>query len=212
MCSFYFRVETYVLAPLDTIESFEVSDLVALVPPLSQKVLSTNAITSLEVLYTQLYPSKPVEFISHFYIHATKSVIAEELVGSDHSRSKKASVIGAYWPSKGSLATTDHTKLRIGTIQYFLKHNVVMKDDGEESKELCHILCYIKWFIPHPHCNWFGTSAVVTTPMSEVESPLCFMPVQRIAFRCAHAFLKLDLPCGNEEVFVAIPLVRDFHF
>ena len=98
------------IAPLDTIESFEVSDSVAFVPPLSQ-VLSTNEVKSLEVIYAQLYPSKQVEFISHFYIHASKSVIAKELVGSICSCSKKASVIGAYWPSKGSSSTTDYTKL-----------------------------------------------------------------------------------------------------
>ena len=61
-------------------------------------------------------------------------------------------------------------------------------------------------------CDWFDSSAIVSIPMSEVESPLCFMPVQRIACRCTHASLKLDLPCGNEEVFVAIPLVGDFNF
>ena len=115
------------IAPLDTIESFEVSDSVAFVPPLSQKVLSTNEVKSLEVIYAQLYLSKQVEFISHFYLHASKSVIAEELFGSVCSCSKKASVIGAYWPSKGSSSTTDYTKLQIGVIQYFAKHTVVLK-------------------------------------------------------------------------------------
>lgn len=121
-------------------------------------------------------------------------------------------MIGAYWPSNGSsLSTIDYSKLNMGVIQYFLKHTVSMKDKCGRTKDFHHILCDVKWFISHPESHWFGTSAVITHAFEEGVSPTRFMPVQRIACRCAHAIMTLDLPHGNEKVFVAIPIVRNFH-
>lgn len=129
---------------------------------LSQKALSTDELRSLQLVYTQLYPDHQIEHISHFYLRANKAVIADEIVGSACSRSKKASVIGAYWPSNGSsLSTIDYSKLNIGVIQYFLKHTMSMKDKCGRTKDFHHILCDVKWFISHPESHWFGTSTVI---------------------------------------------------
>lgn len=86
-----------------------------------------------------------------------------------------------------------------------------MKDNCGQTKELHHVLCYVKWFISHPESHWFGTSAVVTHTLEEANSPVCFIPVQRIACRCAHAKTTLEFPHGNENVLVAIPIARNFH-
>ena len=86
-----------------------------------------------------------------------------------------------------------------------------MKDDSGTSVALCHLFCYVKWFVSHPQQNRFGTFAVVTDLSEEADFPLMFKPVQRIVCRCAHASMTLDFSIEKEQVMIAIPLTTHFH-
>jgi len=104
-----------------------------------------------------------------------------DLVGSTQSHNKRASVIVAYWPNKGSsLATIDYAKLQVATVQYFMEHKITIKDDDGITTELPHILCFINWFVSHPQHSWYSQLAVVTHTLKEVPSPMQYMPIQRI--------------------------------
>ena len=198
--------------PITEIDTFQITKHIKILQPISKRALNMTECKYLETVYQQLYPAKQIDNLSHFYLHANKVVLNDDIIGSVCSRNKKASVIGAYWPSKGStLSSIDYTQLQIGTIQHFLEHKITLKDDSGTSVELCHLFCYVKWFISHPQRNWFGTSAIVTDLSQEADYPLMFMPVQRIVCRCAHASMSLDFPTGKEQVMIAIPLTRHFH-
>ena len=88
--------------PINEITSFKITECVKPLHPLCKMVLSMNEIKNLEMIYKQLYPTKVTENISHFTFKANKVVLNNEIIGSVCSRSKKASIIGAYWPSEGS--------------------------------------------------------------------------------------------------------------
>ena len=182
--------------PITEIDTFQITKHIKILQPISKRALNMTECKYLETVYQQLYPAKQIDNLSHFYLHANKVVLND-------ARNKKASVIGAYWPSKGStLSSIDYTQLQIGTIQHFLEHKITLKDDSGTSVELCHLFCYVKWFISYPQRNWFGTS--VTDLSQEADFPLMFMPVQRIVCRCAHASMSLDFPTGKEQVMIAI--------
>ena len=179
--TFVFELKEMCTAPIHEIKSFKINEAIKLFHPVSQRVLSIEQIKSLKLLYTQLYPGKQIEHISHFYMYSSKALLNLDLVGSTQSRNKRASVIVAYWPNKGSsLATIDNTKLQAGTVQYFMEHKIIIKDDDGTTTELPHILCFINWFVSHPQHSWYGQSAVVTHTLEEVPSPMQYMPIQRI--------------------------------
>ena len=174
--------------PITEINTFQITKHIKIPQPISKRVLNMTECKYLETVYQQLYPAKQIDNLSHFYLHANKVVLNDDIIGSVSSSNKKASVIGAYWPSKGStLSNINYTHLQIGTIQYFLEHKITLKDDSDTSVELCHLFCYVKWSVSHPQRNWFGASAIVTNLSQEADFPLMFMPVQRIVCRCAHA-------------------------
>ena len=70
--------------------------------------------------------------------------------------------------------------MQVGRIQHFIEHKIIIKDESGQSTEVTHIMCYIKWYMPHLHYNWFGKSAIVTQTMEEAPSPMEYMPIQRI--------------------------------
>ena len=88
--------------PITEIDTFQISKNIKILHPISKRALNMTECKYLEMVYTQLYPSKQIDSISHFYLHANKVVLNDEIIGSVCSCNKKASMICAYWPSKGS--------------------------------------------------------------------------------------------------------------
>ena len=117
-------------------------------------------------------------------------------------------VVMAYWPETGSsLEYIDYTKCHVGIIQYFLRHAVTFapREDCEQP-----LFCFIRWKQPHPSYDWFGNSAMVTSLTCEPLSACCYMPVQRIAYRCAHGNFSVKFDSDTETVFVVSPIKMKF--
>ena len=109
----------------------------------------------------------------------------------------------SFWPRSGhSLQSIEYGRMRVGVVQYFLQHSVTVCDGEPSSSEtLCHLLCYIHWKKVHPHADWCGISATICTELFETPDVCCFMPAQRIGFRCAYANLPMKFPTHEETVF-----------
>ena len=195
--------------PISEIISFKITECVKPLHPVWKKALSMEEIKDLETMYNQLHPTEVIESISHFVFKVNRVMLNNEIIGSVCSRSKKASVIGAYWPSEGSLSAIDYTRLQIGIIQYFIEHKIVLKESGS-SLEQTYLLCCMKWLMPHSEHNYFGNSVIVAQRLEVAESPMRYMPVQRIACRCAYMLTQLQFSSNTEDVTIAIPIVRNF--
>lgn len=141
--------------------------------------------------------------MSQFAIRFKSISIGNEII----TCSKSNAVIMAYWPGPGDLLTNiDYSKCRVGVIKYFIKHEIKFQNDVEE-----HVFCYIHWKQRHPHYDYFGQSAIVSSTLDEVETACCYMPVQRIACRCASAVLNVNSESIPETVFVACPVSLKYH-
>lgn len=93
--------------------------------------------------------------------------------------------------------------MRVGEVQYFFKHRVVF--EGEPLAEE-HAFARVYWKKLHPRGDWFGASATICTDLYELSELTTFLPVQRIASRCAHATLTVDFGSHQQNVFVACPI------
>ena len=89
-------------------------------------------------------------------------------------------------------------------------HSVVFYKDGAsdtQTETVQHMFCYLSWKQLHPNRDWFGSSAQVCSSLSEIPDMCSIMPVQRIAYRCVHANLRVTLADNFEEtVFIACPI------
>ena len=93
-------------------------------------------------------------------------------------------------------------------IQYFIEHEVVLKEDSGNCLEQTCLLCCVKWL--KPQHSWFGNSVIVTQCLEAAESPMRYMPVQHIPCRCAYMSTQLQFSRNTEDVTIAIPIVRNF--
>jgi len=184
--------------------SFEYSKdtpYIKLVPPLHEKVLSPVEADFLRSFYEQLYPNKTLEFFSLFYTSCNKVAVADDLIQSE-------SVVMAYWPGNGrNIHNINYSTCRVEVVQYFLKHSV--KFTGEPLPH-SFLLCKLKWKQLHPFFDFFGKTAIVSSTLNEVLDLCCYMPVQRIAFRCASGEMNVDFGEIQEKVFVVPSIALKF--
>jgi len=101
----------------------------------------------------------------------------------------------------------DYFKCRVGVVQYFLRHSI--KFSGE-SDSRSFLLCNLKWKQLHPFFDFLGKSAIVSSTLDEIMDVCCYMPVQRIAFRCASGEINVDFGEIQETVFVASSVAMKF--
>ena len=186
------------------------------IAPLSEKVMSNDLFKQICLIYSQLYPNHNVSFVPRSYRHCRRASLGGELLGAA-SFNTKHSVIASYWPGFGeSIETFDPSLKRIRTILFFLKHSITLKEVGRDSDSeirKTHVFCRVKWHQYHSCPLHFGSSAIACTRQVEVENACCFLPLKRIANRCAFGDITTDFgaPLGRDTAFVAIPLPFNFN-
>ena len=75
------------------------------------------------------------------------------------------------------------------------------------------IFCRVKWHQYHSEPLHFGSSAIACTRQTEVEDACCYLPLKRVANRCAFGDIVTDFgdPIGSDNTFVAIPLPFNYN-
>ena len=195
---------------LDQILSFANNGMVTTLLPHTEQVLDDHQMNMLSFVYTELYPSQIFHHIPPFVQRYGRVKLCHDIIGSDlpGQNNRKSSVIMAHWPGTGNqIRHGDYSRLRVGVVQYFLKHTVTVRTEsrsGFQPHE--HVFAYVYWKKFHPESNWFGISAVVCLNMFEPIGPPCFIPVQHIACRCAHVVHSVQISGIVERVFIACPI------
>lgn len=196
--------------PTNSIDSFAWSNSegIVLLSPFYENVLDGDIAQLLENMYKELYPSRTIVHMSQFYRKFGRVKIAGDLVGSDMrgSNSHSSSVITAFWPSRGNCLNNIGRK-NVGVIQYFMRHSYSYStDENSEVKLDEHILAHVRWKEIHPCYDYYGISATVCVDLFEPLNSCCFIPVQRIASRCAYVTMPVNLNNVTETVFIACPI------
>lgn len=157
-----------------------------------------------------MYPDINILHFSQFYLSSKKCAMADELFSSSDAR-ERSSMIMAYWPVETCTGTLQR-EMQVGFIKGFLKHKIkVTKNDTVD--EITHIFCRIEWYIKHTQARWYGSSATLCTTITYAPTPCLFMPIQRIAHRCAYGKLDIVIPPhhSSEKVLVAIPVYLKYN-
>lgn len=199
--------------PLEEVTSFAVSCMGKAIDPYQEKCLDSGLAQQLESVYKQLYRQKHIAHMPLFYKEYGRVQLAGELIGSvkPGPNSRSSSVIAAYWPGSGdTLQNIDYSRMRVGIVQFFVRHTLKLYDTsaiGNTTQEYDHLFAYVHWKKLHPKASWYGISATISSELFEIPGACAFIPVQRIACRCAYATLNIKFsPAHHESVFISCPL------
>lgn len=193
---------------LNTIETFAWSDdmkAVLSVAPFYEEVFYPEEFVLLKQVYELLYPNKDFSQISIpvSYHKFGRLKLAGDLVGSEMpgTNSKLSAVIMAYWSNVQQNLSIDYSTMQVGVVQHFVQHKIIMNNNVSDY----HLFAYVRWKELHRNLDWFGAAATVCEDASE----FCYsnyLPVQRIARRCAHVIMPVKFGDITENVFIACPI------
>ena len=125
------HISSYALPPNNT--------LAKPLQPHTSKVLTAESLRKLKSIYEQLYPTKRVAHLPHFFRQYGRVSLSGDIIGcamQGRNNCHSSSVIAAYWPGSGSsLLSIDYSRKRIGVVQYFIQHSAEFyKDQGSSSE------------------------------------------------------------------------------
>lgn len=153
-------------------------------------VLNDNEFRCLCLLYRAMYETDDIEIcpngqkFSHFKV-------GNELFGSRNSRTRRSSIIGAFWPNRNGDMSDEFDIMDCewpGQVQFYLKHSIFR---GEFA--LTHVLACVEWYNPVNNRNPYGKPVGIWQHSIPLPSnSASFIPVQRIRCKYIQAPVKVE--------------------
>ena len=181
--------------------------------PLVKKVFSECEMQYLTEMYKVLYPPPEYDVVqpSRFYLEFKQVTINGETFISKKSRSQRSTAVVAHWPNTTCTGIDEHVQcpMCVGIVSYFFQHEIRVKSRRSQSVNTINsMLAYMKWMENHPQRNNYIPMTIITSTTYSFDSCTSFIPISRIAGRCAVAEATATFDYGEDKVLVCIPLLK----
>ena len=108
---------------------------------------------------------------------------------------------------------TEICTLRVGFIQYFLKHTLsILDNEGGNVQHIQRIFGYVLWKKQHTQYDYFSKSAIVCKTVNDATGPSNFILIQRIAYHCAYLQMKIKLEDYEEKYSLLVHYLSDIQY
>jgi hypothetical protein len=179
-----------------------------LASPIKEKCFSDVELSYLRRMYSFLYPNSNIEHIDRFYYQSKNMTINNEDFVSIGSRSTKSSSIAAHWPGVLNIDPYGEAPLRVGVVSFFFRHTLSITNPSTKKEVVTHVLAHVNWYMDHPRRNFLHPSVIISSAVFDCNSPACYIPVNRMAARCAVAKTTFNFDYGENSVVISVPLLK----
>lgn len=178
-----------------------------LVPPAKEQCFTDTELATLKQMYSLLYPTSNL-ILSRFYHQYKKLLINEEEFLCDASLSKRSSTIAAKWAGVLSVDPRGEAPMRVGQVHSYIEHNITLIKDNKASS-LPHVLARVSWYMEHPQRDYLHSTIIICSSTFDSTTSASFIPVNRIAGRCAIATVMMKFSYGEDRVNIVVPLLKN---
>ena len=127
------------------------------------------------------------------------------------SRGRHSSAVCAYWPAVGGRISLTCDQLRVGIIQYFVRHTVSLcSPDSHSQQSKTHLFAFVFWYQTHPRERWFHPRIRVLSPDMVMNGPATFLPISRTHGSCTLISERVKFDYGEDYVVVSVMLSNKF--
>jgi len=154
-------------------------------------------------MYQTILPVFNVLHVSRLCYRFSRAKLGSKLLSSQMARSDRSSYLCANWVNN-----TSHDICRPGYVQFFFKH-ITLEKPNKDKVFAQSLLACIGWYKPHPAKNYLHSSVTLWYPDLEPISAASFMPINRIACRCAQSQTYMEFtkrPYNSGQAVVIIPI------
>lgn len=88
----------------------------------------------------------------------------------------------AHWPNVigNAIDTRGEAPMRVGSVMYFLQHELTVKSTSDDQAETCrvHLLAKVKWRDNHPYRERYIPTVIMSATTHIPEGCVSYIPVQ----------------------------------
>ena len=85
-------------------------------------------------------------------------------------------MVCACWAGFAGSLIANRNELRVGIVQYFIKHPISVIDIATRAKRVVnHIFANVQWFYKHPRESWYPSPALVVSTDIDSCCPASFI-------------------------------------
>ena len=131
-----------------------------------------------------------------------------KMYSSNLARTDRNSFVCAHWLKSDAGSIDTSAPCRPGCVQFYIKHNVRLGRNDDQFTETFY-LAYVRWYKVHPEKTYFRPPNTLWYPDYVGLSEGSFIPISRIATRCAQKELQLSIaerPHHNGKVVLICPI------
>ena len=165
--------------------------------------LGPSDFRNLASMYTHLYQGSTITDEQMTYsIRVFKNIqfYGRRLGSLKSPKTKRSAYIMASWADE-NCSINEHAKLRPGKVLYYIMHKIVVDCELKE-----HLLACVCWYTEHNCCSLYGKPLEIWNNTVIFDGPAFFIPVQKIACRCAVSLGRIPAPTGEDQVLFVSPL------
>lgn len=181
-------------------------DLCSPIGQVFQHALESQEVHFLTKMYEAIFPDCSILGLSCLCYRFSRSTQGGKLISSQMAKSDRSSYIGAYWHYNGAISTE---YWQPGRVKFFFRHNIVIKKQNGDTESFQSLFAYVEWYKPHPEKAYIPSPVSIWYPEFEPLSAASFIPLPRIACRCAQADVYMefaDRPHNSGQVIIIVPL------
>ena len=175
-----------------------------------EKLFNPAEVSSLSVVYLLLYPEHELIHVPMIYDQFCEVHVLGVRFISKRCRGKHSSAVRAYWPSIGGSISSTCGQLRVGVVQYFVRHTVTLSSP-QGKYEKVHLFAFVHWYRVYLREKWFHPHIQVVSPDMEMNGPSLFLPISRIFGTCALISDNVHFDYGEDHVIISTLLSNKFY-
>lgn len=170
-----------------------VDDLIYPIGQMYEHALQQYQVDFLTRMYQAVVTDGTVLHVSPLCRRFARVKIVDKMYASQMAKSDRASYICAHWLGDNNQTIDLHAACRPGQVQYYIKHNVVLKRSSEQIP-MSFLLAFTEWYKQHPEKNYLLSPVTLWSPDFGCISEASFLPICRIAGRCMQLKTPMDFP------------------
>ena len=119
--------------------------------------------------------------------------VGNKLYSSKMARTDRSSFVCAHWLKYDTGSIDTSVLCRPGCVQFYIKHNIWLQCNDKQFTEVLY-LGIVQWYKLHPEKTHFRPPNTLWYPDYVALSEASFIPISRIASRCAQSEVEMSFP------------------
>lgn len=169
------------------------NSIITPIGPMREYAMNEDMVKCLTRMYEILFSDCTVIHTTSLCQRFVRVKVGIKLYSSKMARTDRSTFICAHWLKNDTGSIDTSFFCCPGCVQFYIKHNIRLKCNAKQFTEILY-LAIVQWYKLHPEKTHFRLPNTLWYPDYVALSEASFIPISRIASRCAQREVEMSFP------------------